>query len=138
MFFKSQDTGLQYKKFLAFPWILTVTWPLDMVRFRALRVIFQIMIMLSLVSHLKCFVCEILLQYKTVFYFKTIYSCDAKLNFQQPLLQTSVSHDRSEIILICRFGTQEETFVINYHCCKSLCSFFFLETMILFLDPLNE
>ncbi|XP_058642917.1 cohesin subunit SA-2 isoform X2 [Onychostoma macrolepis] len=25
-----EDTGLQYKKFLAFPWILTVTWPLDM------------------------------------------------------------------------------------------------------------
>ncbi|XP_057192297.1 cohesin subunit SA-2 isoform X2 [Triplophysa rosa] len=24
-----EDTGLQYKKFLAFPWILTVTWPLD-------------------------------------------------------------------------------------------------------------
>lgn len=26
-----QGSGLQYKKFLAFPWILTVTWPLDMV-----------------------------------------------------------------------------------------------------------
>ncbi|MGH0147331.1 UNVERIFIED_CONTAM: hypothetical protein FKN15_015041 [Acipenser sinensis] len=25
-----EDTGLQYKKFMAFPWILTVTWPLDM------------------------------------------------------------------------------------------------------------
>ncbi|XP_067265636.1 cohesin subunit SA-2 isoform X1 [Chanodichthys erythropterus] len=25
-----EGTGLQYKKFLAFPWILTVTWPLDM------------------------------------------------------------------------------------------------------------
>ncbi|XP_039533123.1 cohesin subunit SA-2 [Pimephales promelas] len=25
-----EDTGLQFKKFLAFPWILTVTWPLDM------------------------------------------------------------------------------------------------------------
>lgn len=24
-----EGTGLQYKKFLAFPWILTVTWPLD-------------------------------------------------------------------------------------------------------------
>lgn len=26
-----QVAGLQYKKFLAFPWILTVTWPLDSV-----------------------------------------------------------------------------------------------------------
>ncbi|KAL0964090.1 hypothetical protein UPYG_G00318430 [Umbra pygmaea] len=25
-----ESTGLQYKKFLAFPWILTVTWPMDM------------------------------------------------------------------------------------------------------------
>uniref|UniRef100_A0A8C4SNF4 Cohesin subunit SA n=1 Tax=Erpetoichthys calabaricus TaxID=27687 RepID=A0A8C4SNF4_ERPCA len=25
-----ENTGLQYKKFMAFPWILTVTWPLDM------------------------------------------------------------------------------------------------------------
>uniref|UniRef100_A0A3Q1EH89 Cohesin subunit SA n=1 Tax=Acanthochromis polyacanthus TaxID=80966 RepID=A0A3Q1EH89_9TELE len=24
-----EDSGLQYKKFLAFPWILTVTWPMD-------------------------------------------------------------------------------------------------------------
>ncbi len=31
----------------------------------------------------------------------------AKLNFQQQLLQTSVSHDSSEIILICRFAAQE-------------------------------
>ncbi|NXS53386.1 STAG2 protein, partial [Brachypteracias leptosomus] len=25
-----QETGLQYKKFMAYPWILTVTWPVDM------------------------------------------------------------------------------------------------------------
>lgn len=25
-----EGSGLQYKKFLAFPWILTVTWPIDM------------------------------------------------------------------------------------------------------------
>ncbi|CAL8320031.1 unnamed protein product [Merluccius merluccius] len=25
-----EDSGLQYKKFVAFPWILTVTWPMDM------------------------------------------------------------------------------------------------------------
>ncbi len=29
------------------------------------------------------------------------------LNFQQSLFQTSVSHDPSEIILICWFGAQE-------------------------------
>ncbi|CAL8370554.1 unnamed protein product [Arctogadus glacialis] len=25
-----EESGLQYKKFMAFPWILTVTWPMDM------------------------------------------------------------------------------------------------------------
>ncbi len=30
----------------------------------------------------------------------------AKLNFQQPLPQPSLSHDPSEIILICSFGAQ--------------------------------
>ncbi|NXN52833.1 STAG1 protein, partial [Rynchops niger] len=25
-----EETGLQYKKFVAYPWILTVTWPVDM------------------------------------------------------------------------------------------------------------
>ncbi|NWW41249.1 STAG1 protein, partial [Panurus biarmicus] len=25
-----KETGLQYKKFMAYPWILTVTWPVDM------------------------------------------------------------------------------------------------------------
>ncbi len=34
-----------------------------------------------------------------------MYSCDAKLNFQQPL-QFSVSHDPSDIIWICWFGVQ--------------------------------
>ncbi len=32
-----------------------------------------------------------------------ICSCDTKLNFYQPLLQSSVSHDTSEIIIICWF-----------------------------------
>ncbi len=36
-----------------------------------------------------------------------IYSYDAKLKFQQPLLQSSVSHDPSEIILTCWFGAKE-------------------------------
>lgn len=36
--FVFQVSGLQYKKFLAFPWILTVTWPVDEVsRCRNLR-----------------------------------------------------------------------------------------------------
>jgi len=30
----------------------------------------------------------------------------AKQDFQQPLFQSSVSHDHSEIILICWFGAQ--------------------------------
>jgi len=42
----------------------------------------------------------------------------AKLNFQQSLLQSSVSHDPSEIILICWFGAQE-TFIIIW---KPFCS----------------
>lgn len=29
--FVFQVSGLQYKKFLAFPWILTVTWSMDTV-----------------------------------------------------------------------------------------------------------
>ncbi len=36
-----------------------------------------------------------------------MYSCDAKLNFQ-----SSVSHNPSEIILICWFAAQE-TFIIT-------------------------
>ncbi len=36
-----------------------------------------------------------------------IYSYDAKLKFQQPLLQSSASHDPSEIILTCWFGVNE-------------------------------
>ncbi len=40
-----------------------------------------------------------------VFYFNilknTIYLCDAKLSFHQPILQSSVSHDSSEITIIC-------------------------------------
>ncbi len=37
----------------------------------------------------------------------------AKLN-QQPLLQSSVSHDPSEIILICWFGAEEAFFNIDW------------------------
>ncbi len=41
-----------------------------------------------------------------------IYSCDSKAELS--LLQSSVSHDPSEIILICWFGAQETfTIIIN-------------------------
>ncbi len=36
-----------------------------------------------------------------------------KLNFQQPILLSSVSHDPSEIILISWFGAQAAFFIIN-------------------------
>ncbi len=39
------------------------------------------------------------------------FSVMAKLNFQQPSLQSSVSHDPSEIILIIWFVPQEKIFV---------------------------
>ncbi len=36
------------------------------------------------------------------------------MNFQQPLLLSLVSHDPSEIILICWFGAQETfTIIVN-------------------------
>ncbi len=35
----------------------------------------------------------------------------AKLDFQQPLLQSSVSHDLSDIILVCWYGAQEFFFI---------------------------
>jgi len=37
----------------------------------------------------------------------------AKMNFQQPFLQSSVSHDHSEFILICWFDVQETFIFIN-------------------------
>ncbi len=36
----------------------------------------------------------------------------AKLNFQQPLLKSSVSHDPSEIILVSLFAAQETLLII--------------------------
>ncbi len=47
-------------------------------------------------------------------YFKIQFICEvAKQNFQQPLLQSSVSHDPSEIILICWFDSQEAFIILN-------------------------
>ncbi len=39
----------------------------------------------------------------------------AKLHFKQPLLQSSVSRDPLEIILICWFGAQEAFLFIIYN-----------------------
>ncbi len=51
----------------------------------------------------------------TVFYLNIfqngIYSCESKAEFSAPLLQSSVSRDPSEIILLCWFCAQE-TFII--------------------------
>jgi len=41
------------------------------------------------------------------------------------LLQSSVSHDPSEIIQICRFAAQE-TFFYYHQCWRHLCCFIFL------------
>ncbi len=52
----------------------------------------------------------------------------AKLNSHQSLLQSSVSHDPSEIILICWFGAQETFLIITN--VENLNNF--VETMIFF------
>ncbi len=39
--------------------------------------------------------------------------CDVKAEFSASLLQSSVSHDASEIILICRFAVGETFLIIN-------------------------
>ncbi len=44
---------------------------------------------------------------------KVIYSCDVKAEFSASLLQSSVSHDPSEIILICWFAAQDTFTIIN-------------------------
>ncbi len=46
----------------------------------------------------------------------------AKLNLQQLLLQSSVSHDPSEIIVICRFGAQETFPIIIIIIFKNSCA----------------
>ncbi len=42
-----------------------------------------------------------------------IYSCDAKLNYLQSLLQFSVSHDPLDIIFVCWFAAQESFIIIH-------------------------
>ncbi len=41
------------------------------------------------------------------FFFNQMYFCDAKAEFFVSLLQSSQSHNSSEIILICWFGAEE-------------------------------
>ncbi len=71
----------------------------------------------------------------TIFYvnifWNVIYSCDGKSDFLALLLQSSVSHDPSEIILICWFATQK-TFlnIINIEKQLYCCKVFFVETVI--------
>jgi len=42
-----------------------------------------------------------------------MYSCDGKAEFSASLLQSSIWHDPSEIILVCWFGAQETFIIIN-------------------------
>ncbi len=45
----------------------------------------------------------------------------SNLNFQLPLIQTSVSHDPSEVIQICWYGDQETVLIIiNANSCVAL------------------
>ncbi len=44
--------------------------------------------------------------------FRLIYSCVIKAEFLSSLLQSSVSHDPSEIIIICWFAAQEKCLII--------------------------
>jgi len=57
-----------------------------------------------------------------------IYSYDGKIESSALLLQSSVSHDLSEIILICEFAAQETFIIIIYLllCRKQLCMLQFL------------
>ncbi len=56
-------------------------------------------------------------------YFKMVFiSVKMKLNIHLPLFQSSVSHDPSEIILICWFAAQE-TFTIII-CAENSCAAF--------------
>jgi len=44
--------------------------------------------------------------FKKYIFYNVIYSCDGKAEFYTSLLQSSFSHDPSEIILICWFSAQ--------------------------------
>ncbi len=53
-----------------------------------------------------------------------------KLNFQQQLLQSLVSHDPSEIILICWFAAQETIIVINV---ENICAAFVFVKILFYI-----
>ncbi len=48
-----------------------------------------------------------------MYFLNVIYSCDGKAEFSASLLQSSVSHDPSEIILKQWFGAQEAFLIKN-------------------------
>ncbi len=50
--------------------------------------------------------------FSIVIHLNVIYSWDGKAYFSASLLQSSVSHDPSEIILICQIIAAQETFVL--------------------------
>ncbi len=56
----------------------------------------------------------------------------AMLHFQQPFLQSSLSHDPSEIILICWFAAEESFVLTIFNAEKSCAAYIFVETMQMF------
>ncbi len=52
-----------------------------------------------------------------------IYSCNGKADFSASLLQSSVSHDPSEIILICWFAAQETFFIFLLSMLKTVVAY---------------
>ncbi len=68
--------------------------------------------------------------------------CDAKLSFQQPLLQSSVSHDPSEIILIW-YNSWCLIFNVENNCaapsfCKNHGAFFRIFYLIILNQSINQ
>ncbi len=64
-----------------------------------------------------------------------MYFCDDKAKFSASLLQSSVSHDSSEIILICWFAAQE-TFITIINVENSLLLSIFVEIVFFFQNSL--
>ncbi len=65
-----------------------------------------------------------------------MYSCDAKLNILASLLQSSESHNLSEIILMFRFSAQETVlflFIYYMYVYMHVTNFFFFLLFFFFL-----
>ncbi len=94
------------KSHLPVPLCLSISTNRKMAKYFILSItIYTIIQMFEVESSLLCFYYDFKITVFSLNIFKhVIYSCDAKLNFHQPLLQASVSHDPSEIILICTFA----------------------------------